>query len=65
MNDPDDVDAAWVDAIDEGVGIARHHAFARPLADTGTERQAKRGDLLGLGQDGVDDAIGDDIPCNF
>lgn len=29
------------------------------------EHQAKRGDLLGLGQNDVDDAIGDDIPGNF
>ncbi len=26
---------------------------------------AKRGNLLCLGQNGVDDAIGDDIPSNF
>lgn len=65
MNDPGDLDAAWADAIDKGVGIAGHHAFARPLADTRPEHQAKRSDLLGLGQNGVDDPIGDDIPGNF
>jgi len=65
MNDPDDVDAARADAIDEGVGIAGHQALARPLADARPEHQTKRSYLFGLGQDGVDDAVGDAIPGSF
>jgi hypothetical protein len=64
MNDPGDLDAARPDSIDDGVGIAGHYAFARPVADTRPEHQSKRGDLLGLGLDRVDDAIGDDISGN-
>lgn len=65
MNDPGNLDAVRPDAIDEGVGVTGHHAFARPPADTRPEHQTRLGDLLGLGQDGVDDAIGDDIPGNL
>ncbi len=65
MNDPGYLDVARTDAIDEGIGVAGHDAFARAMADTRPEHQAKRGDLFGLGQDGDDDSIGDGFPTKF
>ncbi len=62
---PGDLNAMRANTIDKDIGIACHHALARPLADAWPEHQARHGDLLGLGLNGVDDAIGDNVPARL
>ena len=64
MNDSDNLDLSLTDSINESVGIAGQHAFARAVPDTWPEYQAKRSDLLGLGQNGINDPIGLGFPAD-
>lgn len=51
--------------VDQRVGETRHDAFAGAGPDTWAKLQIEGGDLLGLGQYGVDRLVGDQLACHF